>query len=166
MVERRIVVDEMQLEFRGLFDVGEFYRLIDSWLKEKAYVKHERRNYEHAYVEGKQIEVWKQPYKKVTDYAKYVIDIKILIEDLKDVVTEKDGKKVRLNQGNVSITFSGYLETDYEHRWEKKPLFYFMRAIFDNYVFKVHTEKFEKGLVEDVNQLHTIVKAFLNLYRY
>lgn len=166
MVERRIVVEPMTVEYSGLFNVSELYKMIANWITEKSYLKHDMRNFEQVLETGKHIEYVAEPYKKITDYAKYVINITLTMENVKEVVVEKSGSKVRLNQGDVKVELSGFLELDYEHRWEKKPLFYFLRAIFDQFIFKVNTEKFEQGLAEEVNHLHTTTKAFLNLYRH
>jgi len=166
MVERRIVVDGLKLSYKGLFKAGDLYKLIDGYFRERAYTKHELRNFEQVYEEGKQVELIKEPYRKITDYAKYVIRVTVVMSEIKDVVIEKDKLKVNMQQGDVEVQFDGFLEMDYEHRWEKNPLFYFLRTIFDQFVFKIHTEKYEEGLVEEVRDIHTQVKSFLNLYRY
>ncbi|MFH1408720.1 MAG: hypothetical protein ABIH34_02330 [Nanoarchaeota archaeon] len=166
MVERRIIVDGMKLSYKGLFNVTELYKLIDYYFRERAYTKHELKNYEETFPGGKQIEVVKEPYRKITDYAKYVIRVSLTMQDIKEIAVEKDGAKVKLNQGSVEVHFDGFLEVDYEHRWEKKPFYYFLRAIADQFFFKVHTERYEQGLVEEVNELHSQIKGFLNLYRY
>jgi len=166
MVERRVVVDTINLSYSGLFSAPDLYKMLDDWLREKGYTKHEKRNYEQAFQTGKDVFLHQEPYKRITDYVKYVITADINLTGIREVVVDKDKRKVRLNEGEVSISFTGWLEFDWEHRWEKKPLFYFLRAIFDQFIFKVNTDKFEHGLIEEVNQLHTMTKAFLNLYRY
>jgi hypothetical protein len=166
MVERRIIVDASKLGYSGLFNATELYKLIDYYFRERAYTKHELRNYEHVYPAGKQIEVVMEPYRKITDYAKYVVRVTIVMQNVKEVTVERDRKKEKLNQGEVEVQFDGFLELDYEHRWEKKPLFYFLRTIFDQYVYKIHTERYESGLATEVNDLKEQVRAFLNLNRY
>jgi len=159
-------VDGLELAYKGVFDARELYKIIDLWYREKAYTKHEIKNYENVYADGKEIEVQKEPYRKISDYAKYVIRTHLFLDGVQEIVVEREGARVRMNKGNIKIILTGYLEYDYEHRWEKKPLFYFLRAVFDQFVYKVNSDKFEAGLVEEVNQLHTICKSFLNLYRY
>jgi len=166
MVERRIIVDAVKVGYNGLFDATELYKLVDYYFRERAYTKHELRNFEHVYPSGKQIEIIIEPYRKITDYAKYVIRVIIIMGNVKEVTVEQDKKKVKLNQGEVEVQFDGYLELDYEHRWEKKPMFYFIRAVFDQYVYKINNERYEAGLVTEVNDLRDQVKAFLNLHRY
>ena len=165
MSERKIVVDTLRLTYQGLFHLNELYRIIDKWLREKGYDKYERKNFEHIYKDGKQVEVELEPWKKFTDYAKCSIKMNMLFTGVKDVVVTIDGKKRNLNQGKVMITFLGILETDYEHRWEKKAILYFLRSIFDLWIYKVNTDKFEAFIAEDTNQLYQRIKSYLNLHR-
>jgi len=166
MVERRIIVDRLKLGYKGLFKAEEVYKMVDKYFRERAYTKHELKNYEQVSPEGKTVTVIKEPYRKITDYAKYVVRVTIKMNDVKEVVVEKDGVKVKMNTGNIDLIFDGFLELDYEKRWENKPMFYFLRALFDQFVFKVHTEKYEAGLSEETHMLRNQLRAFLNLYRY
>ena len=86
--------------------------------------------------------------------------------NIKDVEVEKEGVKLKLQQGRAMMIFDGYLDSDYENRWDAKPVFFFIRTIFDKYIFKHYFSKFEKWLVNDINDLHSRVQRFLNIYRY
>jgi hypothetical protein len=165
MAERRIVIDTLRLNYQGLFNMHEFYRMIDKWLREKGYDKYERKNYEHIYKDGRQLEIELEPWKKFTDYAKCSIKMNILVTGMKDVVVNLDGKKTKMSQGKMVITFMGYMETDYEHRWEKKAFLFFLRTIFDLWIYKINTDKFEAFVAEDTNHLYQTVKSYLNLHR-
>jgi len=166
MTEREIIVDKLRLSYTGLFSVKDLYALIDNWLYEKGYDKRENKNYEVVRPEGKFIELELSPWKKVTDYANNVILIRIIMEDIKEVEVEKDGKKFMLNQGKIKFVFDGILETDWEHRWEGKPIYYFIKVVFDKFIYKPFSKGFETGLQEDLMHLHSQIKGFLNLYRY
>lgn len=166
MAERDIIVDKMRMTYEGLFSVTELYKMIDEWFEEKNYDKKELKNVEKVTPEGKYIEIIVEPWKKVTDYAKNVIRIRMIMTDIKDVEVEKDGVKVRLNQGKIQMVFDGYLETDYENRWEQKPTFFLIRTLFDKYFYKPFTQGFQTGVKSDLNHLVTRIKSFLNLYRY
>jgi len=166
MAERRLVIDHMRLKYEGLFDLHELYKLIDNWLREKAFDKRELRNQEHVKPDGKYVELILMPWKKITDYARHVIRIEIKVFNLTEVVVERDGQRVKMNQGRVDILFDAYLDTDYEDRWEQKPFYFFMRTIFDKFIYRTYSTQFEELLVENVHQLHTAIKSFLNLYQY
>lgn len=166
MAERRLVVDHLKLNYSGLFNVHELYMLIDSYLREKGFDKRESKNQEHVGPEGKYVNLVLQPWKKITDYARHVIKIEIKMNHLKEVVVEHDGRKHKMQNGEVTITFDGYLDTDYEDRWEQKPFYFFLRTLFDKWVYRTYSTEYEELLVENVSQLHQSIKSFLNLYRY
>ena len=166
MSERRLVIDHMRIKYEGLFNATELYKLIDNWLREKAFDKRELKNEEHVRPEGKYVELVIMPWKKISDYARHVIRLEIRMHNLKDVVIEKDGQRVKMNQGKIDMIIDGYLDTDYEDRWEQKPFYFFMRALFDKFVYRTYSTQFEELLVENVHQFHTMIKSFLNLYKY
>lgn len=166
MAEREVVIDKMRLSYEGLFKVSELYKLIDGWLREKGYDKRERRMAESVTKDGKFIEWELEPWKKTTDYAKNVIKLRVILTDIKEVDIEIDKVKTKMNQGKADFIFDGYLETDYENRWESKPLFFFLRTVFNKYIFKPYTEGYQANIISDVNDLHSRIKGFLNLYRY
>tara|TARA_Y100000310_G_scaffold264383_1_gene275013 strand:+ start:248 stop:790 length:543 start_codon:yes stop_codon:yes gene_type:complete len=166
MAERTIVVDHLRLTYEGLFEVNELYKTIDEWLRGKGYDKKESKNIEKVTPEGKYIELELEPWKKITTYAKNVIKMRIIMTNIKEVEIEKDNAKVKMNQGSVQIVFDGFLETDYEGRWEAKPMLYFLRTIFNRYIYGFYTDGYKKNVLDDVNHLHSVIKSFLNLYRY
>jgi len=166
MAERRIVIDNLILQYEGLFQIQELYLVIDKWLRQKGYDKFEKRNYEHVLKDGKYIEMELEPWKKITDYAKITLNMYFHLHNVKDVVVKKDNKDISMNQGKIRIRFIGYLVTDYEHKWEGKPYFYFLRAVFDKWIYKVSADKYEGAVGEDLTHLYQNIRAFLNLYRY
>ena len=64
------------------------------------------------------------------------------------------------------MVMDGYLDTDYEDRWESKPFYFFIRTLFDKFVYRTYSTQYEELLVENCLQLHSTMKAFLNLYQY
>ncbi|MFH1054102.1 MAG: hypothetical protein V1740_06810 [Candidatus Woesearchaeota archaeon] len=165
MAEREIIVDRNRLTYEGLFSVIDLYTMIDEFFEDKGYDKREKKNVERVKAEGKYIELELEPWKKLTDYAKSVIKVRILMSDIKEVEVEKEGVKVKLNQGKVQFVFDAYLETDYEHRWEMKPMFFFIRTLLDKFAFKNYTVSFKNEVKSDLSQLIIMIRSFLNLYR-
>ena len=88
------------------------------------------------------------------NYAKVGIKLRVILTDIKEVDVEVDKTKVKMSQGKADFIFDGYLETDYEHRRDTKPLFYFLRALFNKYVFKPYTSGYQSYIMGDVNDLH------------
>ncbi len=166
MAERLIVVDKERLDYEGLFEAKEVLRVMQGWATDKGYWLIEKRHGETTKREGKYIDMEFEPFKKYTDYAKSIIKISAQFNDVKDVTVERDGKKVKLQDGKIIIIIDGILETDYEHRWEAKPVFYLLRTVFEKYVYTPFISGFERGVKEDVMSLKNNLKAFLNLIRY
>ncbi len=166
MVERKLLVDEETIEYEGLFNLIELYSIIDDFLKLKGYDKFESLNEESVYPSGKEIHILIDPTKWHTDYVRKVLKVNILMKKVKEVETEVDKVKVKLNQGKISIEFSAFLETDWEGRWEQKPIYYFIRTLFDKYIYRKHTDDFESEIVSDCHELREKMGSFLNLYRF
>jgi hypothetical protein len=116
--------------------------------------------------EGKQIKLILEPYKNITDYFKLVIRMKVNLIDVKDVEVKSDGETIRLNQGLVRFIFDGYVISDRHNKWESTPFLWFMRVIFDKYIFKQQFNRAERWLLSDLEDLHTRIKSFLNVYQY
>lgn len=167
MAEQEIVVDKERVDYEGIFSVAELYRLIDEWFLDKGYYRFEPRHVESAKPEGKFVELDLQPTKQLTDYAKSVLKIRVQLSNIKDVTVEgAEGVKQRLNQGKVHLVFTGVLETDYEGKWEGKPLFMFIRTVYDKYIYKTLTGGFQQTVRDDILQLKNNIAGFLNLHRY
>ncbi len=166
MSEKRLVIDQLRMNYDGLFNVHDYFSLIMAWFYERGYDMFERRNHEISTPKGKVLELEICPWKKTTDYAKSEFRLRIFIKELKDVEVTKDGAKVKVQQGNLQFIMDGYLVTDYQDRLEHKPYFYFLRALVDKYIFSQYTDKFESMLINDAHMLHTRLKAFFNMYNY
>src|SRR3989344_7031639 len=121
MSEKKLVVDQLKLTYSGLFDFYGLYHMIDGFFYEEGYDRMEKKNYEQVLPSGKDIELDMRPWKKQTDYAKSIIQIRIIVTELKDVEIEKEGVKHKINQGNILIIINSFLDTDYENRWESSP---------------------------------------------
>ena len=166
MSEKKLVIDQLKLTYDGLFDLNGLWRLIDSWFYEKGYDRWEHKNFEQIMPTGKDIEIELLPWKKTTEYFKNTIRIRIKMVDVKDVEIEKKGVKLKINKGKVMIVFDGYLESDYENKWESRGIFFLIRTMFDKYFFRRQTDFYEKWLVNDLYDVHGRIQRFLNIYRY
>lgn len=165
MPERQIVVDNERLSYSGIFDIKEIMKIIKDWAKDKAYFMIESSHTESVKEDGKYADIKLEPFKKLTDYAKSKVKIRITVDQAKDRVVDIDGKKVKMYEGRVGFLFDGILETDYEARWEGKPVFYFLRTIFEKYVYAPFISKFEQTVKNDVDFLKTQLKSYLNMQK-
>lgn len=167
MGEQEFVLDKERIEYEGIFSVAGLYRLIDEWLLDKGYYRKEPMHTESTKPDGKFIEILLEPSRTLSDYASSMLRIRLQLSNLKDVSIETgEGTKQRMNQGRVLITLSGILETDYEGKWEGKPMFLFIRTIYDKYIYKPFSGGFQAMVRTDADAFKNAISGFLNLHRH
>lgn len=166
MTEHRLVVDHLRFSYSGLLEVEEFYAFINKWFKEKGYEGREQISQDHLRPQGRYIELTYQPWKKINDYIRHVVKVRVRMRKLNDTIKEVDGHKFKLQEGTVDVTVDGYMETDYEDRWEQKPFYFFLRTTFDKFFYKSPDKENEAELAGTVRKFHIDAKAFLNLYAH
>ena len=125
-----------------------------------------KKKMEHVTQKGKEIEWVVECWKDVAHYAKDIVRLRAMFHNVKEVDVLKDGRKMRINQADVLLVFDGILETHIADTWEQKPLFYFLRAMFDKYIYKFYTERHFDVVYVDTHDLHKRLKAFLSLYKH
>lgn len=164
--QRTYLVDKHRFSYEGIFVVPDLYKLIDEYYEEKGYDKRELKNAEVVRDDGVRfIEIVFEPWKKVTDYAKSVIKLKVFMENVKDIEIEKEGVKVHAHHGKLLFLFDVYVDTEYEHRWDKKTVFSFIRVLFDKYFFKRYTQQYYAEALDDYRMLVYQIKAYLNMHK-
>lgn len=166
MGENKIIVDHLKLEYSGVLDVAGLINAIDRWMIEHTMEKKTSKLVEQETPRGKFIEWEIAPWTKATDYVRLWMKIRTLMYDLKKVNVMKDGKKVKLKKGRILIVFDGYLEFDYESRWQHRPMYQFIRTMFDKFIYKVYTERFERQITYMTHDVYHYVERYLNMYKH
>lgn len=163
MAERR-TVKEQKVVYEGLFKVRDLYKLIHDWIFERGYDKNEVMHSEQVTDAGKNIHMIVEGLKKVSDYAKYIIEFEINMSNIKEVVIKKEDKSETYNQGSVSIELKAFFVTDYENKWQNSPVRVFFRTLVDKFVLPLSEEK--AVLVDELKHAANQIEGFLNLYKY
>lgn len=105
------------VKHRGLFSYAEFINGIRNWFRENNYEFHEPKHQWKAPPEGVEVEIRINGNRKVNEYVKYHINMFLKIYDMKDVEVVKDGQKVKMQDGKVTVEISGKLELDWQNRF-------------------------------------------------
>ena len=166
MVEKKIVVDQLRLSYNGIFDINEFYRAVEDWIARNGMEKETKKKLEHVLPAGKRLEWCIECWRKVADDSKTLVRMRALFKDVREIEVAKGSSRIRVNQASVLILFDGILETDIEGKWHQKPMFYFTRALFDKYIWKFHTNRFEAALIKETYDMHKTLQDFFNRYKY
>lgn len=166
MAEKKIVVDGLRFSYNGPFDIIEFYKEVEKWVRENGMEKEVKKKLEHVEKNGKRIEWMIECWQMVYHHIKMVIRMRALITNVVEVEVVKDKAKRKLNQGNTLIIIDGFLESHLHHHWTMKPWYYFWRGIVDKFIWPVWIEKFDKKVEKNAYDLHNRLKSFFNLYKY
>ena len=161
----KIIVDHEKIDYSGPLDIGNLLRMIENFLWERGFDKKQDKDFEHSTPTGKFIEWQIMPWKKISDYTRYHIKVRVLGYDMVKADAVNNGKKTKVDKGRIIIVIDGFVENDYDHRWDEKPILQFVRTVYDYFIHKAYTERFEHMLVHDVNHLVDHIEKFLNLYR-
>ncbi|MCK5107555.1 MAG: hypothetical protein KAQ83_02415 [Nanoarchaeota archaeon] len=166
MAERDFVVNGETLTYEGIFRASELLDTIDQWTKRMHYDKKESKALEVVKADGKHIEVMYEPWKDITSYAQKNLSVRVIMHGVKDVNVRKDGHNVVMNQGKVKVIFYGILKTDWEHRWENKPMMFFLRSLYNKFFYNGYVKGWRSEIKSDTHALKNAIKAYLNLNRY
>jgi len=156
-------VYKQSLKQKGFWDYKELYNFCFHWLKDEYYKIKEKEYTEKLSAVGKEIIIKWEARKKITDYFRNVIEVQWHILYMTDAEIEQDGKKVKTNKGEVKITVKATLEKDYENRWEDRPLWKFLRSVYEKYIIRVVREKYEDDLEDKAKEYISNIKAFLQI---
>ena len=151
--------------YEGLFNYRELFRVMDVWFREKFFDKFEKRTEQYELPDGIALDFEFTPWKKVTDYFKIIIKVELTGKGIKEVDVEINGKKTKVQEGKINVKLTGYVVVDYDGKWSK-PLLYFLRDIYDKYVYWHITKKYIHMAVDDVNSLYDHMRTYLNMAQY
>ena len=166
MPERDYIVKNIKIRQQSIFDMSDLYKIMFRWFTQHNYDFQEKQYMEQNSPRGKHLEIGWETAKKMSDYIKFRIDIKFLVNGLDSVEVEVGGLKKKTNKGDVEMRFDAYLELDYEGKWEGRPVTKFLREIYNKYVTKSRMEDYEAQIHEELYEFLNEIKSFLNLYKF
>jgi hypothetical protein len=162
MAQKKEIYKE-KFKHTGYWKYSEVYAFMYEWFKERDYRLLEDLYNEKIQSNGKEVIAKWKAEKKITDYFKFQIKADWHILGMKDAEVEVDGKKVSTNKGEVEIIFTANLIKDYEKRWEDKPIWKFLRGIYEQYVIRSTVDEMEDDIEDDTKEIIEDLKAFLKL---
>ena len=165
MAEKHTIVAGDTVGYGGLIQMNDLFTLINSYLRQVGYDKRVTHNEQQVIGNKKHIFVQLKPWKKISDYIKF--EIKIGIDaTIEDVEIRIDDVPTMVQKGNIKIKFFGAVITDYEKSWEQKPEYFFLRTLFNKFVYKVKMTEWDGMLKNQVAHLKAEIASFLNMKRF
>ena len=147
----------------GVFDLKHLYTMIYNHLADLGYHMNEKSYSEKGGKYGKEVRFFWNPYKKVTDYFRFDLDLKFLIVNLKEMEIVREGKKIRMNTGGIDIKITGYLSTDWKKKWDSSWFNNMLRKIYDDYIIRARIDEYEDKVVYEMDELTQKIKDYLSM---
>ena len=166
MVEYKQVLYDLRITYNGPLVVEDFYAEIENWVKEKGYEKEPKKKMEHVTKHGKKIEWFIEIHRKLDELRNGVIVLRAYLDNVKEVIINKNGKKIRINTADAYINIDGFIQSIiHASYYEVKPIYYFIRALIDRYIYNFWTGKFDGQVAGDCHDLFKRIKSFFNVQK-
>ena len=164
MVEKKQIVYDLMLKYNGPLSVEEFYSETEKWMREKGMHKELKRKSEQVTPKGRRIEWIIEAWKSFDHDNKEVVRLRALFDTVKEVNIKRKNRSIRFNEGDVFIVIEGFLETQLAKRWTQKPMYFFLRTLYDKYIWPI-LNKYDGEVLADSYDLHKRLKAFFDVYK-
>ena len=166
MAEKKQVLYDLRTAYSGPFLVEDFYAEVDNWIKEKGFEKEPKKKMEQVAKNGKKIEWVVEAHRRLDDLHEGVIVLRVLLDNVKEAVIKKNGKKIRLSNGDALISIDGWIQAHVHGSfYQVKPVYYFIRSLINKFVY-VLSDKWDGAVASDCHDLFKRIRAFFNVQKY
>ena len=167
MSEKKQVLYDLRAAYNGPFLIEDFYAEVDKWIDEKGYVKEPKKKLEHVTKNGKRIEWVVEANSHLDDLHHGVVVLRALLDNVKENVVKKDGKKTRVNSGEILISINAFIDAHVHGSfYQVKPVYYLIRTLIDKYIYNFWTGKFEGIVRGEGEDLFKRINSFFNVQKY
>ena len=167
MSQKLLVVNALKVKYKGIFNIEDLLRAIRDGITARGYTNFEKRFEETVSEKSKDNFIEFRPLKIKTAWASLSVYIRVQLNNVREVHMEVDGIINTYQEGDILITLDGWVTIGIKKRWGNNPLFYFMKAVFNKYIYQFPIERNLGGEVaSDTFYMYNQLKAHLNLYQY
>lgn len=165
--EKKQVLYDLRMLYNGPFSAEDFYKEVDDWAKENGFEKEHKRKMEHVTKDGKKIEWLTEIHSHLDDYHHGDVVLRAQMDNVKEVAIKKDGKKYKINNGDVHILvecfISAHLHGTY---WQSRPVLRFFRTLFDRFIYNIWSEKYDGVVNMQGRELFKRIQSFFKLQKF
>ena len=158
---------DLRTTYNGPFVVEDFYGEVDNWIKEEGYEKEPKKKMEHVTKNGKKIEWVIEAHRQFDDLYHGIVIMRALLDNIKEVVIKRNGKKIRINNGDVFISIDGFIQSHvHGSLYQTKPIYFFIRTLIDKYIYSIWSDKYDGLVASDCHDLFKRIRAFFSVQKY
>jgi hypothetical protein len=165
----------IRLKYKDIFDMKEFYCAIYEWLEENAWAdaagnsNHWETFYKERVGQGGAKEIWIQwrPSRAAEGAPlTYYLDFNFHCVALMKTEVIKEGRKMKVNKGEVELVIKAFIEKNYERDFKSDSILKHILKLFNNRIYNKTIEQRRKELYQETYALQNFIKQWLKLKRY
>ena len=174
---------EFVIKYRDIFNMKAFYRMLHEYLWEERYYQPDQAGHEFIetlYLErflqkgihagGKEIWIYWRTYKtpesKYSAYIRYALNIDMNFVYVKDQEVMHQGKKIKVQWGEIHIFIKSNVEFDYQGKWRDHWMLKHLQHIYDERILGQETTKRVKEAWRDAYRIQNRIKQFLSMRQF
>jgi len=167
-------VDELPkitINYKGIFDFGEVYGLVHDFLNDNEYVYPNHKAgpkdlYEEEYIEKgespRQYQIKWKSEKKKDEFFTGRINVTFKGTDITKTEIMHDGKKTKVDNGDIVLEISSEFETDYKSATEEHIFVKHFKKKFEKMI-KSRKKGIKESFEGDVKNLHNLIKRYFRM---
>src|SRR3989344_3844735 len=145
------------LRYNGSFNLDKLYKKPKNWFKDFNYFFSEKQYKEKTKAEGNEIEIDFIGERKINDYIKFIIEVKIFITEVR-----KLSKDTYI--GNFKGNIIAKIDLDYDNKFQYNPFKKFLFFIYTNLIIKNKIDDVYEGkLYNEALKFEDLVRENLGL---
>jgi hypothetical protein len=168
----------MRVKYKDVFDLKGFYEALHEWLLEHGWKDQETKldywenYYGERIAQGGAREIWIQwrPWKDPSEHGdamlNYYLDFDWHCIAVTNTEIVRDGKKIKLNKGEVELKIRAYIEKVYEKKLEKYGILKPFIKLFTKKIYSQELELREKELYQETYAMQNYIKQWFKMKRY
>lgn len=175
--ENKVKITEFRVKYKDFFDLKKFYEDLHDWLKEHNYTDLEDKNdhYEVLYLEkidtggGKEQWIRWRPQKvpSGSNYYRFWLDFDWHNVGIGSAEIVKEGKKFKVNKGEIELSGKVWMELDYKKLFSQSPVLKFFHKLFKERIFRKDIyEDHQKEIYRESLEMQNWIKAWFKLKRH
>ena len=164
MGEPYLVEINKELNFEGIFDMDELFRIIDNNYRSKGFDKQIYYDDEYETEQGKYFYLKYDYYKKVDSYVRIVNRYWIHVDGVMPMSSVIDGEKIEKSYGKISINCDCLMETEYFQSFpDSNPVYFLLRVFIEKYVLKAKIDYWKNVTKFMLTECLAEVLTYLNM---
>lgn len=153
------------IKYSGIYDLRALMNSINSYLNSRRYNVIQIEHTEKVTAAGREIKIEIAPFRDVSDYVRFSINIIVSILRNIDVVVEENGRKVKRQEGDVDILVKAKISKNYKSTFSPTKGGELFRKTYEKYITKKKLEEYEDKLKAEIKELMNKIKETLRIIR-